>query len=303
MKLSRAVTLGCLCLAVASPAAPQVVARAASTAAAGPSGTGMASRGGQPDRGSAPHDGGRSLLPSGPRWGGGPPPPGPFDRPVPGIWQSQAPRPGVDAFRARPDTYAPRFSSGSRGGDGPQDRRDDGPLGGRRHRQSGSFYYQPRGGVYYGASPYFYPAYPAAGYPVERPVDSARQEEPEGFLRLVITPRHASVYVDGIYEGTVDDFGGTGERALRAGLHAVRVQAEGFEPVEFDVRVPANDTITLRRDLDLRRVPVPPPPPPPTTPSAPKTIYVIPRCYLGDSRPQQNQLPAGCNVADLRTLD
>ena len=63
------------------------------------------------------------------------------------------------------------------------------------------------------------------------------------------------MYVDGVYEGTVDDFGGTSERAMRAGPHGVRVEADGFEPVEFDVRVPVNDTITLRRDLDPRRAP------------------------------------------------
>jgi len=129
-------------------------------------------------------------------------------------------------------------------------------------------------------------------------------EEPEGFLRLLVTPRNAGVYVDGVYEGTVDDFGGTSERALRAGLHGVRVSADGFEPVEFDVRVPVNDTITLRRDLDPRRALPPSPPPAAAAPPAkPKTIYVIPRCYLGDSRPQPNQLPAGCSLADLRTLN
>ena len=112
--------------------------------------------------------------------------------------------------------------------------------------------------------------------------------------------------VDGIYEGTVDDFGGTGERALPSGVHRVRLETEGYEPVEFDVRVPDNDTITLRRDLYPRSAA--PPPPFAAAPIAapaqpPKAIYVIPRCYLGDSRPRQEQLPAGCNIADLRTLD
>jgi hypothetical protein len=84
----------------------------------------------------------------------------------------------------------------------------------------------------------------------------------------------------------------------------VRIQADGFESVEFDVRVPANDTITLRRDLDPRRE-LPPyvPPPAAAAPVTPKTIYAIPRCYLGDSRPRQDQLPAGCSLANLRTLN
>ena len=157
------------------------------------------------------------------------------------------------------------------------------------------------GAVYIGASPYYY--YPEETLPVV-PADAARLEEPEGFLRLLISPRNASVFVDGVYEGTVDDFGGTGERTVRAGLHTVRVEADGFEPVEFDVRVPANDTITLRRDLDPRRAPPMVSVPSPAAPPAkPKTIYVIPRCYLGDSRPEQNQLPAGCSVADIRALN
>ena len=167
--------------------------------------------------------------------------------------------------------------------------------------------YPTLGAVYYGASPYYpsaYPVYPAVADPVPQIPASAPRDEPEGFLRLLITPRNARVFVDGAYAGTVDDFGGTGERALPAGLHSVRVEADGFEAVEFDVRVPANDTMTLRRDLEPRRLPpAPAPPQSAAPPSPPKTIYVIPRCYLGDSRPEQSQLPPGCSLADLRTLN
>jgi hypothetical protein len=232
---------------------------------------------------------------------------------------SQLPqRPGVDAFRARPDTYAPRFSPGDATGrsqqwgdrkhDGDRRRDDDGRRsGGGRHRgnRGGAVVYSPLGGVYLGASPYYY-YWPSAAAPVAQPAVTAPPEEPEGFLRLLVTPRNASVFVDGVYEGTVDDFGGTSERPLRAGLHSVQVQAEGFEPVQFDVRVPARDTITLRRDLEPRRPPPAPSPQaaaPQALPATPKTIYVIPRCYLGDSRPQQSQLPAGCSLADLKTLN
>lgn len=241
------------------------------------------------------------VTPTLPRWGGGPPPPGPFAT-VPGP-RSYPTRPGVDAFRATPDTYGPKFSGGRHGIDGPRDGRFDGRFDGPR-RGRGSNHYGGvgyPGAVYIGASPYYY--YSEETLPIV-PADTARLAEPEGFLRLLISPRNASVFVDGAYEGTVDDFGGTGERTVRAGLHTVRVEADGFEPVEFDVRVPANDTITLRRDLDPRRAPpivfVPSPSAPP---AKPKTIYVIPRCYLGDSRPEQSQLPAGCSVADIRALN
>jgi hypothetical protein len=221
-------------------------------------------------------------------------------------------RPGVDAFRAGPHTYAPRYSASDTDGRGHwrNRRRDnDGPrTGGGRHRgnRGGTVVYPPLGGVYVGASPYYY--WPSAVAPVAQPPVTAPPEDAEGFLRLLVSPRNAAVFVDGVYEGTVDDFGGTGERALPAGVHAVRLEAEGFEPVEFDVRVPARDTITLRRELEPRRLPPAAAAPPPAAgpqaaPAKPKTIYVIPRCYLGDSRPQPNQLPAGCSLADLRTLN
>jgi hypothetical protein len=113
------------------------------------------------------------------------------------------------------------------------------------------------------------------------------------------------VIVDGIYEGTVDDFGGTGERALPSGVHHVRLETDGYEPVEFDVRIPDNDTITLRREMYPRTpAPAPPAAAAPVAPGrVPKVIYAIPRCYLGDTPPRADQLPAGCNIADLRTLD
>ena len=208
----------------------------------------------------------------------------------------------MDAFRATLKTYAPRFSTGVGGIDGRRDGRNDGlRRGWRRHDGPGAGGYP--GAVYIGASPYYY--YPSSYYPPEdSPGAQQVQAEPEGFLRLLVSPRNARVFVDGAYEGTVDDFGGSGERAMPAGLHAVRVEADGFEPVQFDVRVPVNDTITLRRDLDPRREPPAyVPPPAAASPAKPKTIYVIPLCYLGDSRPQPGQLPAGCNLSDLRTLN
>jgi hypothetical protein len=127
---------------------------------------------------------------------------------------------------------------------------------------------------------------------------------PEGFLRLRVSPRSASVFVDGGYAGTVDDFGGVSERMLPAGTHRVELRAPGFEPVDFDARVPANDTLILRRDMRplddplASRVPEAAPVPPP----AHKTMYIVPGCYAGDAPPQANQLPARCNLADLRVI-
>ncbi|HEY6509772.1 MAG TPA: hypothetical protein VIY56_17235 [Vicinamibacterales bacterium] len=203
------------------------------------------------------------------------------------------PRPGVDAFRAQPDTYrAPNRGWADRpGGDGRNK---------RRPHHSDGYPYPGGGGIYFPGYAYD----PYGLYAGTTTSEAPTPYPPTGFLRLFVTPRRADVIVDGIYEGAVDDFGGTGERTLPSGVHRVRLETEGYEPVEFDVRIPDNDTITLRRDL----YPLSAAPPPvaaalPAAPAQPpKTIYVIPRCYLGDTRPRQDQLPAGCSVADLRAL-
>lgn len=45
---------------------------------------------------------------------------------------------------------------------------------------------------------------------------------------------------------------------------------------------------------------------PPATPAprvvAPKTLYVIPRCYAGDKPPAAHELPAGCDIRDMRII-
>jgi hypothetical protein len=40
----------------------------------------------------------------------------------------------------------------------------------------------------------------------------------------------------------------------------------------------------------------------PRAPATPKTFYVIPRCYAGDVRPTADQLPRGCDIANLREV-
>ncbi len=62
-----------------------------------------------------------------------------------------------------------------------------------------------------------------------------------------------------------------------------------------------NDIRSYRRDLanvdDMLK------PYTPLTPAGPpKTFYVIPRCYAGDSLPRPEQLPEGCRLSDVRTV-
>ena len=219
--------------------------------------------------------------------------PGPAWRPVGPAWRdigtSTPQRPGEDAFRATPKTYAPRYN---RPGYDDRRRGDDRYRGKKRHDDVYPVYpYVP-----YGYSTYF-------PYSVTEVVvaDPAHDEEPHGFLRLRIEPRTADVYIDGSWAGTVDDFGGSGERMLPARPHRVEIVAPGFATLTFDVRVPANETVTFTRELD----PLEPEPPPPA--AAPveiphKPLYIVPRCYIGDRPPLLSDLPAGCTLDDVRMI-
>lgn len=203
-------------------------------------------------------------------------------------------RPGQDAFRAAPDTYTSRDRSHRRDG-----RHDDGPR--RGGKRSDNIVY---GYPYVG--PFGYATYPPYSYE-ETIVGSAVttsapdvDDEPHGFLRLRILPRTADVHIDGAWAGTVDDFGGSGERMLPAGPHRVEIVAPGFATLAFDVRVPANDTVTFTRELDpLDREP-PRAAPPVEIPH--KALYIVPRCYIGDRPPLLSDLPAGCTLDDVRVI-
>ncbi len=118
-------------------------------------------------------------------------------------------RPGQDAFRAAPDTYTSRDRSHRRDG-----RHDDGPR--RGGKRSDNIVY---GYPYVG--PFGYATYPVSyeetivGSAVTTSAPDV-DDEPHGFLRLRILPRTADVHIDGAWAGTVDDFGGSGERMLPA---------------------------------------------------------------------------------------
>jgi hypothetical protein len=124
-----------------------------------------------------------------------------------------------------------------------------------------------------------------------------RQGEAPGYLRLDVEPESAQVFIDGLYVGTVADFR-RGGRALEAGPHRVEIRAEGFDSQSVELRIRANDVLVYRgtlTSLDQRPEQRP-------APGPPKTFYVIPRCYAGDTRPRPEQLPAGCNVSSVRAV-
>jgi hypothetical protein len=108
------------------------------------------------------------------------------------------------------------------------------------------------------------------------------------------------VYIDGVFVGSVDDFNASDAgRTLDAGRHRLEIRAGGFEPVTVDVRILADETMTFRREL-ARAQDRPEPAVVAIREASPKAIYIVPRCYAGDKPPSASQLPAGCDVADLR---
>ena len=74
-----------------------------------------------------------------------------------------------------------------------------------------------------------------------------------GQLRLRVSPRHAEVYVDGYYAGTVDDYDGIAQAlTLESGPYRIELVAPGYEPLEFNVRITPGQKVTYRGDLRPR---------------------------------------------------
>jgi len=185
--------------------------------------------------------------------------------------------PGGDLFLAGPKTYAPRYN--------------------RPPRSS-------RGSRVYPTGPYTVGGYlPVSPIPVSersrRVVQENRSGHLDGYLRLRVTPGTARVLVDSSYVGTVDEVSSrAGGLALEPGPHRVRIEADGFEPVTFDVEIVAGEFVSHVRDLVSPSAR----PAAPLASATPKTFYVIPGCYAGDSPPQASWLPEGCLTANLRAV-
>ena len=97
-------------------------------------------------------------------------------------------------------------------------------------------------GGYYGG--YWDPWYAGGGDPY---YDSSWGT---GALRLKVKPRDASVFVDGYYAGTVDQFDGVFQRLkLESGPHRIEVSADGYETLMFDINVTSDRTTTYEGEL------------------------------------------------------
>ncbi len=93
---------------------------------------------------------------------------------------------------------------------------------------------------------------------------------PEGDLRIAVKPRDASVYVDGYFAGSVDDFDGVFQRLhLPPGEHEVVVHLAGYRSLRERVYVSPNSTRKIEGTLE-RQSPGEPPEPRPTPTMAPE---------------------------------
>ena len=82
---------------------------------------------------------------------------------------------------------------------------------------------------------------PPAGY--DRPPPAF------GGVRLRVEPRHAQVFVDGYFVGTVDDFDGGRGLPLESGPQRIEIRADGYESLELGVRILPDETITYEGEL------------------------------------------------------
>ena len=98
--------------------------------------------------------------------------------------------------------------------------------------------------LYFGRpySTYGYPAYP---YAQDYGYYSVIPGRAYGALRIVDAPRDARVLVDGYYAGVVDNYDGVFQHLnLEVGPHHIEIEAAGYPPVAFDVRIDPGRTVT-----------------------------------------------------------
>jgi hypothetical protein len=72
-----------------------------------------------------------------------------------------------------------------------------------------------------------------------------------GGIRLKVKPNSASVYVDGYYAGTVDDFDNAFQKlSVALGTHQIEISAPGYQPLVFEIDVRDFDTIDYEGRLE-----------------------------------------------------
>lgn len=155
----------------------------------------------------------------------------------------------------------------------------------------------PFGGYY--AVPYGgFGSYPAGAHSSTTATSSA---EPAGVaitgvLRLEITPAvPMRYYVDGYFVGSSAELGH--DVVLNAGARRVEIRAQGYRPLTLDTRINEGGASTYRGTLERVSDDQSPPP----RPTGPKTMFVIPGCYIGNVAPDRDALPKDCDVRRMTT--
>jgi len=120
-----------------------------------------------------------------------------------------------------------------------------------REYAGGQRWWRIGAGLYFGVATPWQWAYPAPWY---GSVITVAPRVAYGAISLDLTPYDAAVYVDGAYVGRVDDFAGTEHPlTLMAGPHQIDVQAPGYAPMAFNVRLAPGRLIPYRGDLQPLR--------------------------------------------------
>jgi hypothetical protein len=71
-----------------------------------------------------------------------------------------------------------------------------------------------------------------------------------GSIKLKVKPRDAEVYVDDTYYGKVDHYDGAFQHLdLKAGTHKVEIRANGYETIQFQIRVLPGKTTTYNGEM------------------------------------------------------
>jgi hypothetical protein len=75
-------------------------------------------------------------------------------------------------------------------------------------------------------------------------------EPTTGSVKLKVKPKEAEVYVDDTYYGRVDSYNGAFQHLdLKAGTHRVEIRANGYETIQFQIRVLPGKTITYNGEM------------------------------------------------------
>lgn len=146
-----------------------------------------------------------------------------------------------------------------------------------------SYYAVPFGGyTYYETTPEDEPA----------PPPPAAAMTNKGLLQLDIVPATGlDYYIDGTYVGSSADLGS--EFEVNAGARQIEIRARGYKPATFDRRIEEGQVTTVRATLEAIQQPQA------AQPAGGQILYVIPGCYMGNTKPSPNALPPGCDIKKM----